>query len=231
MRFLSSSASAPKTVMITFPTGVLVSILSETEMKCKPHGYSCPNEELAFPDEEKQNPREEITFPAQEKQNANEESAFPDEEKQNPNEELTFPDEEKQNPRVEITLPAQEKQNPSEEGSGFSRLRFGSSRLVRYSPRRPCRPGTGPYLRARRIDKDAFASEARWPARPTLPIIPTVALHSPCAGKTSIATKRLSWAHRPETLSTNFWKASFHGVACVRPRSCSAWPIAMVPNA
>ena len=148
MRFLSSSASAPKTVMITFPTGVLVSILSETEMKCKPHG-SCPNEELAFPDGEKQNPREEITFPAQEKQNANEESAFPDEEKQNP--------------RVEITLPAQEKQNPSEEGSGFSRLRFGSSRLVRYSPRRPCRPGTGPYLRARRIDKDAFASEARWP--------------------------------------------------------------------
>jgi len=108
--------------MITFPTGVLVSILSETEMKCKPHGYSCPNEELAFPDEEKQNPREEITFPAQEKQNANEESAFPDEEKQNP--------------RVEITLPAQEKQNPSEEGSGFCRLRFGSSRLVRYSPRR-----------------------------------------------------------------------------------------------
>src|SRR5436190_7023006 len=136
MRFLSSSASAPKTVMIIFPTGVLVSILSETEMKCKPHGYSCPNEELAFPDEEKQNPREEITFPAQEKQNANEESAFPDEEKQNPNEELAFPDEEKQNPRVEITLPAQEKQNPSEEGGGFCRLRFGSSRLVRYSPRR-----------------------------------------------------------------------------------------------
>ncbi len=122
--------------MIIFPTGVLVSILSETEMKCKPHGYSCPNEELAFPDEEKQNPREEITFPAQEKQNANEESAFPDEEKQNPNEELAFPDEEKQNPRVEITLPAQEKQNPSEEGSGFCRLRFGSSRLVRYSLRR-----------------------------------------------------------------------------------------------
>ena len=30
-------------------------------------------------------------------------------------------------------------------------------------------------------------------ARPTLPIIPMVALHSPCAGKTSIATKRLSW--------------------------------------
>src|SRR5437773_11966248 len=66
MRFLSSSASAPKTVMITFPTGVLVSILSETEMKCKPHGYSCPNEESAFPDEEKQHPRVEITLPAQE---------------------------------------------------------------------------------------------------------------------------------------------------------------------
>jgi len=46
-----------------------------------------------------------------------EEIAFPDEEKQNANEELAIPDEEKQNAREEIAFPDQQKQNPSEKVS------------------------------------------------------------------------------------------------------------------
>src|SRR5436309_6595524 len=67
---------------------------------------------MAFPDLETQNPNEETAFPDEEKPNPRVEMAFPDLETQNPNEETAFPDEEKPNPRVEMAFPDLENRIP-----------------------------------------------------------------------------------------------------------------------
>src|SRR5439155_1232722 len=69
-----------------------------------------PNEELAFPDEEKQNARVEIAFAAPEKQNAKEEMAIPDEEKQNARVEIGFAAQEKQNATRKWQFPTRKRQ-------------------------------------------------------------------------------------------------------------------------
>src|SRR5439155_868298 len=93
------------------------------------------NEELAFPDEEKQNARVEIAFAAREKQNANEEMAIPDEEKQNPCVEITFPAQERQNPSEAIKARQSSGSLRSEASQGSSTASRRATRVLDKLPR------------------------------------------------------------------------------------------------
>ena len=76
--------------MIRDPDGMYVGS-SNSRNATRRHTFWFRNparEEIAFPDEEKQNAREGIAFADEEKRNAREEIAFPDEEKQNPSEKV-----------------------------------------------------------------------------------------------------------------------------------------------